>query len=249
MKAFRMTVLVLAGLATLAAAASPKPAPKGRFQYAVGQKWAVTESMVMAGQPQMDGSTSEAMASISELSYTVEKIYPDGSALVVMTTQSCKRGTSLAGAKESPVPAALQGVCRLEAASGKSYMVQRKMTSANPEEQAMMDGNGNADEETLLRSSATTAKFLKTMRNQGPMDVVHVPARAPKIGSGPVVDGWKVTRLPDEPMAGISCEVYRAVQDPMTETVWFDAKAGRVVKRTQVTGDPATVEIIQTRKP
>jgi hypothetical protein len=33
--------------------------------------------------------------------------------------------------------------------------------------------------------------------------------------------------------------------DPMVETIWFDARAGRVVKRTIVQGDPAQMEVTQ----
>jgi hypothetical protein len=214
-----------------------------------GQTWKVRESTVMAGQPQLDGTTSAPMASVSELSYTVAKVFPDGSALVGMTVLANKRGSSLATLEEAPLPPMPGGAHRLEMPDGRSFLVQGRMTSVNVAEQEMMDAAGNADEIALLKESTTTAEYFKTMRNKTALDVVHLPAGAIAAGGKATVDGWAVTRLPDEKVNGTACEVYRAVSGDRTETTWLDAKAGRLMKRTQVSTEPAAVEIVQTRLP
>ena len=244
-RAVVITGVLIGGTAESASSKSPA----GRLVFKAGDTWKMQETTVMAKveMPGMESMNQPASASISQMTYTVEKVFPDKSALVSYATTSCKRGASLTDLKEAPLPNGGKPGYSLRTKDGRIFMVQGKMTSNDPNEQAMMDSSGtNTDEVELLKSSKTTAKYLKVMRNQGPIDVIHIPAKSLKKGAKAKTEGYAVTRLPDEAIEGVACEVYKAVMDPMVETNWLDAKAGRIVKRTVVQGNPAQMEMSQT---
>jgi hypothetical protein len=241
-RALVITGILIAGTAEGATGKSVA----GRLAFKAGDTWKMQETTVMAAM-EMGGMSQPAAASVSQMTYTVEKVFPDKSALVSFATTSCQRGTTLADLKEAPLPNGGKPGYALWTKDGRKFMVQGKMTVEDPNEQAMMDASGtNTDEVELLKSSKTTAKFLKVMRNQGPIDAVHFPAKTLKKGAKAKMDGYAVTRLPDEAIDGVKCEVYKAVMEPMVETCWLDAKAGRIVKRTVVQGNPAVMETSQT---
>ena len=222
-------------------------AAAGRFVYKVSDTWKLQETMVMAKveMPGMESGAQMPQASSAVMTYVVEKVFPNGSALVSKTPVSCSNGPSLKELKDAPLPNGGKPGYMLCTRDGRIFMVQGKMTSEDPAQQAMMDESGNTDEVALLKSSKTTAEFLKVMRNQGPLDAYRVPAKVLKVGGKTKIEGYDVARIKDEALDGVTCEVYRAVMDPMVETIWFDARAGRVVKRTIVQGDPAQMEVTQ----
>ncbi|HXJ73645.1 MAG TPA: hypothetical protein VNM37_12355, partial [Candidatus Dormibacteraeota bacterium] len=220
----------------------------GRLTYPKGASWKTEETMVMAsmGQPGADASAAMPPASSAVMAYAVEKVFPDGAALVSQTPVSCKKGASLKDLKDAPLPNGGKPGYSLYTRDGRMFMVQGAMKAGSPAEEAVMQENGNVDEVELLKASATTAQYFKVMRNQSPLDQYRIPAKRLAPGGQARVDTYAVTRLPDATVNGVVCEVYRGVMDPLVETDWLDAKAGRIVKRTVVQGDPAQMEITQT---
>jgi len=191
------------------------------------------------------GVAAMPLVSRAVMNTSVEKVFPDGSALVSQTPISCSKGDTLETLKDAPLPGNGKTGYTLRTSDGKIFLVQGKMVFSSPEEEMMMGGAENIDEVALLKESKTTAKFLKVMRNKGQLDCYRIPAKAGLIGAKSKMEGYAVVRLKNESVDGAVCEVYRATLAPMVETCWFDSKAGRVIKRSMSQGNPVQVEITQ----
>ncbi len=221
-------------LCLLSAWALPLPASAagGALKFKANQSWEIEQSMSYA-MTGADGKTQN-LSNKNVMKFKVVKLYGDGSALLEVS----------AGAQ---VPKSYQ----LATGSGRTYVVN----ALNPEMAAMM-GDGAADDLAALKSASDPKEWLGT-EGRSPIDAIKVPAEPLAVGKTAdwmdpsEEEKWVVSRLKDETLSKLPCEVYEAKiskgSTPITETVWLARKEGFVVKKKIVQGGSQGAEIVQTR--
>jgi hypothetical protein len=215
------------------------------FKYSADEAWSVEETMFMRARDPVSGKGPLQVSRIIT-NYTVMRLFPDGSALVRKECGRSYMGSSERDLKEIVVPEAPPVGYLLMTGKGEIYLAQAKPVFATPEEQEMAEGFDFPDEVGMLESAATTEEFLATGRT--PMDAYKLAPGNVPLGKGVGVSGFWVSRTKDEKLDVSLCEVHIAKRGVVTETVWFDRRAGRVLQRRIIQGDPASVEILQVRR-
>lgn len=207
-------------------------ASSGPFRFKDKQSWKMEQTMSYS-MPGADGK-AQKVSNKNTMAYQVVKLYPDGSALLEVSAAE-------GGSKSY----------QLATGAGQTYVVN----AADPEMAAMM-GDGAVDDLATLKSASSSGEWLQA-ESRSPIDWTKVPSVAPALGKDiemedPSEGGkWVVSRLKDETLGKVQCEVYAAKilkgSVPVAETVWFSRKEGFVVKKILTQGGTSPAEAVQLR--
>jgi hypothetical protein len=207
---------------------------KLEFLFYPGVSWQVEEAI--------DAKTFDSnmkpveYKNLSTITYTGMRNFPDGAGLLEWTSDKIKNKkfyTVITG-------------------KGERYQVNTKQEPVIPGEETAMAGM--PDDLKELQSSETLENWLST--GQSPMDYYKIPdtlinvKKSVKKTFGD--EKWTITRLKNETINDVPCVVFKAISKragiPITETTWFYAMEGSVIKRIIESGGMHPSIIIQTRK-